>query len=329
MTVLPSEPRSAKREQDAVIELGVALSSEEHGPSELVRQAVLAEQAGFRFAGISDHYHPWTERQGESPFVWSVLGAIATSTQHLELTTMVTCPTVRIHPALIAQAAATVGVMMPGRFALGLGSGENLNEHIVGKRWPRAGERIDMLAEAVAIIRRLWTGGTVSYDGRYFTVDTARVYSLPAARPPIFLAAAGPKAARLAGRVGDGLITTSPDATLVQAFAGQGNPGLRVSSMAVSIHGSEGESMRLAAEIWPTSAVEGSFKQELPRPKHFEESTAGVTPQDVARIESSAASTPRSTSTCSSATPTRGSSASTCVRRAATRSASCSSTSVR
>ena len=266
-----------------MIELGIALSSEEHGPSELVRQAVLAEQAGVRFAAIWDHYHPWTDRQGESPFVWSVLGAIATSTQRLELTTMVTCPTVRMHPAVIAQAAATIGLMMPGRFTLGLGSGENLNEHIVGRRWPRAGERIDMLEEAVDIIRRLWTGETVSADGCYFTVDTARIYSLPEKRPSIFLAAAGPKAARLAGRAGDGLITTSPDAALVQAFEAQGNTGPRLSSMAVSIHATEQEGMRLAAEIWPTSAVEGSFKQELPRPKHFEESTAGVTPQDVAQ----------------------------------------------
>src|ERR671926_967250 len=145
--------------------LGYALSCEEHGPTELVRNARLAEDAGFEFALISDHFHPWTDRQGESPFVWSVVGAIAQATERLEVGTGVTCPTIRIHPAIIAQAAATVSAMMPGRFFLGVGTGENLNEHVLGDRWPPHDVRLDMLEEAVQVIRLLWQGGEQSHHG--------------------------------------------------------------------------------------------------------------------------------------------------------------------
>lgn len=266
-----------------MIEIGFALSSEENGGKELVRQAVMAEEAGFKYAGISDHFHPWLDSQGESPCVWPVLGGIASSTDRIELGTMVTCPTVRTHPAVVAQAAATVAEMMPGRFFLGLGSGENLNEHITGVGWPRAGLRIEMLEEATQIIRRLWSGENVSYDGMYFTVSNARIYSLPDVLPPIYLAAAGPRAARLAGREGDGFISTSPKRELVDAFQSEGNRGPRLGQLAISVAASEEEAVERARRIWPTAALNGSFKQELPLPAHFEEATSNVTKEQVAQ----------------------------------------------
>jgi len=166
------------------VEIGYALSSEEHAPNDLVRNAVRAEEAGFTFALISDHFHPWIDRQGQSPFVWSVIGGIATATQNLRLGTGVTCPIIRIHPAIIAQAAATTAAMMPGRFFLGLGTGENLNEHVVGEGWPPIDVRQAMLEEAVKVIRLLWQGGSQSYYGQFYTVENAEIYTLPDALPP-------------------------------------------------------------------------------------------------------------------------------------------------
>src|SRR5919108_495182 len=173
-----------------MVELGYALSSEEHAPNDLVRYAQRAEEVGFAFALISDHFHPWLDQQGESPFVWGVIGAIAEATERLVLGTGVTCPTMRMHPALVAQAAATSAALMPERFFLGVGTGENLNEHILGERWPNADERLEMLEEAIELIRELWQGELVSWRGRYFTVDRARVYTLPEEPPPIAVAAA-------------------------------------------------------------------------------------------------------------------------------------------
>jgi G6PDH family F420-dependent oxidoreductase len=172
-------------------ELGYKLSSEEHGPRDLVRYAQRAEQAGFSFAMISDHYHPWIDRQGHSPFVWSVLGGIAQATERLRVGTGVTCPTIRIHPAIIAQASATTTSMLPGRFMLGLGSGENLNEHILGDAWPAANIRQEMLEEAIEVIHLLWQGDYQNHDGSYYTVQNARLYTLPDQPPPILVAASG------------------------------------------------------------------------------------------------------------------------------------------
>src|SRR3989440_208261 len=161
------------------LSLGYKLSSEEQSPLDLVRQAQMAEDTGFEFALISDHYHPWTDRQGQSPFVWSVLGAIAQATRRLVVGTAVTCPTVRIHPAIVAQAAATTAALMPGRFFLGVGSGENLNEHILGDRWPPTDVRLEMLEEAVGVIRELWKGEVTNHHGAHYTVENARIYTLP------------------------------------------------------------------------------------------------------------------------------------------------------
>src|ERR671910_3213947 len=206
-------------------QLGYALSSEEHGPLELVRNAARAEQAGFEFALISDHFHPWTDRQGESPFVWSVIGGIAQATERLRLGTGVTCPTIRTHPAIVAHAAATAGAMLPGRFLLGLGTGENLNEHVTGARWPAPDERLDLLEEAIDVIRLLWEGGEKTHRGTHYTVDHARLYTLPEQPIPIAVAAAKPNAAELAGRLGDALVNTSPGEEIVSAYPDAGGDG--------------------------------------------------------------------------------------------------------
>ena len=205
------------------IHFGYKLSSEEFPANDLVRFARAAEEHGFTFALISDHYHPWTDRQGQSPFVWSVIGGIAHTTRKLSVGTGVTCPSTRIHPAIIAQAAATAASMMPGRFFLGVGTGENLNEHIIAEGWPEVEVRQEKLAEAIEVIRLLWRGGQQSHYGKYFSVENARVYSLPEESPKLMIAAAGPKSTELAARLGDGLIGTEADAEMVKNFRQHGN----------------------------------------------------------------------------------------------------------
>jgi coenzyme F420-dependent glucose-6-phosphate dehydrogenase len=263
-------------------EFGYALSSEEHAPNDLVRYAKRAEDAGFTFAAISDHYHPWVDQQGHAPFVWSVLGAMANATTTLNVGTGVTCPTVRIHPAIIAQAAATVTAMMPGRFFLGVGSGENLNEHILGDHWPPAPVRQDMLAEAIAVIRQLWEGGYQSFDGSYYTVENARIYTLPDEPPGIIMAAAGPAAATLAGEVADGLWTVSPEAELIEKFTAAGGSGPRYGQVTVCWAASEDEAKKTAYDWWPNAGIGGELSQELPLPRHFEQAAQLVTPDDLA-----------------------------------------------
>ena len=171
------------------MEIGYALSSEEHAPLDLVRNASRAEEAGFAFSLISDHYHPWIDRQGQNPFVWSVIGAIAASSPSIRLGTGVTCPLIRIHPAIVAQAAATSAAMMPGRFFLGVGTGENLNEHVLGDRWPSTRERREMLEEAIEVMRLLWRGDLCSFEGKHYRVDNARLYTLPDEPIPVVVAA--------------------------------------------------------------------------------------------------------------------------------------------
>jgi coenzyme F420-dependent glucose-6-phosphate dehydrogenase len=263
-------------------EFGYALSSEEHPPNDLVRYAQRAEATGFTFAAISDHYHPWVDQQGQAPFVWSVLGAISHATSSLKLGTGVTCPTVRIHPAIIAQAAATVSAMMPGRFFLGVGSGENLNEHILGDHWPPAPVRQDMLAEAIILIRQLWEGGYQSFDGTYYTVENARIYTLPEEPPGIIVAASGPAAATLAGELGDGLWTVAPKEELIEKFTEAGGSGPRYGQVAVCWAPDEESAKKTAYEWWPNAGIGGELSQELPLPRHFEQAAQLVTPDDLA-----------------------------------------------
>jgi G6PDH family F420-dependent oxidoreductase len=265
------------------VELGYAISSEEHAPLDLVANAARAEEAGFGFALVSDHFHPWIDRQGSSPFVWSVLGGIATRTERLRVGTGVTCPTIRIHPAIVAQAAATAAAMLPGRFFLGVGTGENLNEHVLGDRWPPADIRREMLDEAIEVMRTLWSGELVSHRGRHYTVENARIYTLPDAPPPVMVAAGGPEAAELAGRIGDGLVGTAPDAELLEAFetaGGEGKP--RYGQLTVCFADDEAAARRTAYEWWPNGALKGTLSQELPLPSHFEAAAAMVTEEDVA-----------------------------------------------
>ncbi|HYX80356.1 MAG TPA: TIGR03557 family F420-dependent LLM class oxidoreductase [Actinomycetota bacterium] len=261
--------------------IGYALSSEEHDANQLLAAARRADELGFGFAMISDHFHPWTDRQGQSPFVWSVLGAIAARTQRLRLVTGVTCPTVRIHPAVIAQAAATTASLMPGRFTLGVGSGENLNEHIFGGRWPAAGLRLEMLREAVALIRRLWRGEMTSFQGDFYRVENARIYTLPDAPPPIAVAASGPRSARLAADAGDAIIATSPKREVVERYRDAGGEGPRYAKVAVCYAEDEDRAVATATEWWPNEALPGELGQELPLPRHFEQAAELVTPERI------------------------------------------------
>jgi G6PDH family F420-dependent oxidoreductase len=265
------------------VEIGYALSSEEHPPNDLVHNALRAEEAGFTFAAISDHYHPWIDRQGQSPFVWSVIGGISQATSSLKLGTGVTCPTFRIHPAIIAQAAATATAMMPGRFFLGVGSGENLNEHILGDHWPPAPVRQDMLAEAIEVIRQLWEGGYQSYDGQYFTVENARIYTLPDEPPPIVLAAGGPSAAEMAGDLADGIWAVAPNAELLDTYAQAGGNGPRYGQVKLCWAAEEDEARKTVSEWWPNAGIGGELSQELPLPRHFQQAAALVTPEGLAQ----------------------------------------------
>lgn len=266
-----------------MVQIGYTLSSEEFRPSDLVRHARLAEAAGFTFALISDHYHPWVDAQGQSPFVWSVIGGVAVATEHLRLGTGVTCPTMRIHPAIIAQAAATAASMMPGRFFLGVGTGENLNEHITGRHWPEAAVRREMLAEAVTVMRQLWHGGTQSHHGAFFTVENACVYTLPEQPVQIFVAAGGKHTAELAARIGDGMIASSVNAKALNAFAKAGGKGPRYGQMTVCWGNDAQAALHTAYTHWPNAGLPGELGQELPTPAHFEQAVQLVKPNMLAR----------------------------------------------
>jgi G6PDH family F420-dependent oxidoreductase len=261
--------------------IGCFLSCEEFGPGELVEQARRAEAAGFHALWISDHYHPWNDEQGHSAFVWSVIGALSEATS-LPVTTAVTCPTVRIHPAVIAQAAATSGVMLEGRFNLGLGSGEALNEHILGSHWPEADVRLEMLEEAVEVMRTLWSGGQRSHRGRHYTVENARIYDLPDEPPPVLVSGFGPKAVRLAARIGDGFVTTSPDKDSIELYRSEGGKGPVHAGTKVCFMADEDEARRTAHRLWPNEALPGELAQVLPTPAHFEQACELVKPEMLA-----------------------------------------------
>ncbi len=244
---------------------------------------MIAEESGFDFLTISDHFHPWTSRQGQSPFVWSVLGGLAVKTEEIPVMTAVTCPTMRIHPAIVAQAAATTASLLPDRFTLGLGTGENLNEHVTGTAWPESGERLDMLEEAIELIRRLWTGDLVTERTPHYAIDRARLYTIPETSPPIAVAASSPAAARLAGRAGDALISTAPEAEIVEAFRGAGGEGRPVYGQLTVCYGpDEAKARDEALEWWPNTSVPGEVGLELAEPQHFEQVAELITPEQVA-----------------------------------------------
>jgi len=265
------------------MKLGYTLAGEEHGPLALVENARRAEAAGFSFAVASDHYHPWVDRQGQSPFVWGVLGGVAAATTRIGVGTGVTCPLIRIHPAIVAQAAATAACMLPGRFFLGVGTGENLNEHVLGDRWPPTAVRRAMLEEAVAVMRALWTGELTSHHGEHYTVENARLYTVPEEPVPVMVAAGGPAAGELAGRIGDGLVVTAPDEETLAAFAeagGRDKP--RYGQLTVCWAETEDDARRTARAWWPNAALASPLGQELPLPSHFESAATMVDERDVA-----------------------------------------------
>jgi G6PDH family F420-dependent oxidoreductase len=264
------------------MEYGLFLSSEETGPKEMVENGQLAEAAGMSEVWVSDHFHPWSDEQGHSPFVWSVLAGLAATTG-LTMTTAVTCPTLRIHPAIVAHAAATTAVLADGRFRLGVGSGENLNEHILGTHWPEADVRLDMLEEAVAVMRLLWSGGVQSHRGEHYTVENARLYDLPDEPVPVIVSGFGEKSTELAGRIGDGYASTKPDADLVKTFRTSGGEGKPAhAGMKVCFGADEAEARKLAHRLWSQAGVPGELNQELPMPAHFEQAGELVTEDMVA-----------------------------------------------
>jgi G6PDH family F420-dependent oxidoreductase len=265
------------------MQIGYFLSSEQWTAKELVWQAKRAEEAGFAGLWISDHFHPWTDAQGHSPFVWSTIGAIAVSTDAVPLTTAVTCPTVRTHPAIVAHAAATCATLLGERFALGVGSGEALNEHVVGSPWPEADERLEMLEEAIEVIRLLWRGGQQSHRGRHYRVENARIYDLPQTPPPILVSGFGPRSIALAARVGDGYVTVEPDADAVARFRAEAGADKPVVGGAKVCFGDDERAARaLATRLWPNEALPGELAQILPTPAHFEQAAELVTEEMVA-----------------------------------------------
>ena len=267
-----------------MVAIGFTLSSEEHGPGELLLYGRIAEEIGFDFLSISDHFHPWTSRQGQSPFVWNVLGGLSVKTERIPIMTGVTCPTMRVHPAIVAQAAATTAALLPDRFILGVGSGENLNEHVIGLGWPHPKERLDMLDEAIFLMRRLWTGELVSEWTDHYTVDRARIYTLPESPPPVAVAASSPAAAELAGRAGDAFISTAPERELVEAFRTAGGDGKPVFGQLTVCYGpDEQKAAEEALEWWPNTSVPGELTVELLEPQQFEDAAELISVEDVAK----------------------------------------------
>jgi G6PDH family F420-dependent oxidoreductase len=264
------------------VRLGFFLSCEEYGPAELVAQARAAQDAGFEGLWISDHYHPWNHEQGQSPFVWSVIGALAGAGVTLPVTTAVTCPTIRIHPAVVAQAAATSAVLLDGRFNLGVGSGEALNEHVIGSGWPEAEIRLEMLEEAIEVMRRLWTGEVVSHRGRHYRVENARIFTRPAEPPPILVSGFGPKAIELAARIGDGFVTTQPNAEHVELYRSQGGRGPVHAGAKVCFMDDEARALETVLRLWPNEGLPGELAQVLPTPAHFEQACELVTGEHIA-----------------------------------------------
>jgi coenzyme F420-dependent glucose-6-phosphate dehydrogenase len=259
------------------MELGYWLSCEEHPPDALVRHAVAAEAAGFRLAVASDHFHPWLPAQGQSPFVWPVLGAIAHATTSIQLATGVSASINRIHPVIIGQAASTLAAMSGGRFILGLGAGERLNEHVTGDPWPRPGIRRRMLREALSILRPLLAGEDVNLEGEFFTVEHAQLFTRAAAPPSIWVAVGGPRTARLAGELADGMIGLEPNAAHVETFAAVGRAGRPVvGQLHICMASSVEDSVATVRRWWPQQALAPVLLSELARPAHFAAAVAGI-----------------------------------------------------
>jgi len=261
---------------------GYTCSSEEFEASAMARHAVKAEEYGFDFVTVSDHFHPWVSSQGHSPFAWSTVAAIAALTDRIEIGTGVTCPLIRVHPAIVAQAAATSAELSDGRFFLGIGTGEALNEHITGQRWPPIGVRQDMLVEAIDIMRRLWSGDTVDYRGNFYSVENAHLFSSPEVAPSVIWAAGGESSANLAGKHADGLWATSPAPKTVTAYRDAGGKGDVIGQLTICFDNDRERAIETALEIWPNAAIPGQLSQDLPTFTHFEQAARLVTRDTIA-----------------------------------------------
>jgi G6PDH family F420-dependent oxidoreductase len=262
---------------------GYTVMGEQAGPKQLVADAVRAEAVGFDFLAASDHYNPWLEEQGHSPYTWSVLGAIAQATSRIDLMTYVTCPTMRYHPTVVAQKAATIQLLSDGRFTLGLGAGENLNEHVIGKGWPPVDVRHEMLTEALQIIGPLFEGETVTFRGQHLEAEGARLWDLPSEAPPIGVAVSGPQSCELAGTYADAMIAVEPDEQLGRLFDQAGGTGKpRIGQVAVSYDADEGAARKRALEQFRWFSGGWKVNAELPGPAHFAAASASVREDDVA-----------------------------------------------
>ncbi|ROT33118.1 TIGR03557 family F420-dependent LLM class oxidoreductase [Micromonospora sp. HM5-17] len=267
-----------------MVAVGYTLMCEQTGPKELVAQAVQAEEAGFDYLVISDHYYPWLTSQGHSPYAWAVLGAVAHATSRIRLMTLVTCPIRRYHPAVVAQKAATVGVLSDGRFTLSLGAGENLNEHVVGA-WPHVHQRHEMFEEALQIIRPLLDGENLSFAGHHFEVPEAYLWDRPETRIPIAVAASGPHSVRLAAEYGDALVCDNPDAGVVRRYDEIGGAGRPRYGQVALCYGPDTDDCRTTVhEQWRWATLNWSVKSELPGPESFRNATEAVRPADVAQV---------------------------------------------
>jgi G6PDH family F420-dependent oxidoreductase len=269
-----------------MVKFGYKLMTEEHGPSALVENARRAEAAGFDFVSISDHFHPWLESQGHAPFAWSVLGAIAAVTSRIGITTGLTCPIIRYHPAIVAQAAATIAVMSGGRFSLAIGAGERLNEHVTGARWPSIPERHEMLGEAIDIFRTLWKGGPHTVRGKHFQIDHARLYDLPERPIRVTLGVSGPRGVALAAEKADGVMATEPQAKLVQDYLAQARergktPGPRYAECTLAYAASEEAALAVVRDRFRFGALGWSAMSELPTVEAFEAATRFVRGEDL------------------------------------------------
>ncbi|RFU21114.1 TIGR03557 family F420-dependent LLM class oxidoreductase [Geodermatophilus marinus] len=263
------------------MQVGYKLATEAFGPEEIIRQTVRAEQAGFDFVEMSDHYHPWLDDQGHSAFTWSLLGAMAARTERIGLTTGVTCPIIRYHPAIIAQAAATVQILSGNRFTLGIGAGERLNEHVVGTGWPAVHIRHEMLREALQIIKLLWQGGYQSFEGKHLQLEDARVFDLPDELPLIAVASGGRNASALAAEHGDGLFATEPRTDLVEAYRDAGGTGPHYAEVPMAWASDEESAVQAALETSRWALTGWKVMSELPNPVNFEAASATVKPDDI------------------------------------------------
>jgi G6PDH family F420-dependent oxidoreductase len=270
-----------------VTRFGYTLMTEQSGPRDLVRYAVDAERLGFDFEVSSDHYFPWLDAQGHAGYAWATLGAVAHATERVELMTYVTCPTVRYHPAVVAQKAATLGVLSENRFVLGLGAGENLNEHVVGERWPAVGERHDMLEEAVEIIRELLAGERLTYDGAHFRVDSARVWDLPEEKVQIGIAVSGPQSISRFSPWADHLIAVEPDAEALGHWDAERTradlpPGRKIGQVPISWDTDVEAATARAHEQFRWFAGGWKVNADLPTTEAFDAASQFVRPEDVA-----------------------------------------------